>query len=116
MLRAKIGPRRVDARRRPESRLVYFSGRTHWRCTGLGCWDYVADRLYVVRRGGGVEATLGVAKQVDLYERPAAVSSSPHSRDATAFAAASRSVAASAGDTPSGTPSVATNVVPMSAS
>lgn len=46
--------------------LVYFSGRTHWRCTGLGCWDYVADRLYVVRRGGGVEATLGVAKQVDL--------------------------------------------------
>ena len=50
-------------------RLVYFSGRTHWRCSGLGCWDYVADALYVVRRGGGVEATLGVKEQIDLYER-----------------------------------------------
>jgi len=50
-------------------RLVYFSGRTHWRCSGLGCWDYVADALYVVRRGGGVEATLGVKVQIDLYER-----------------------------------------------
>ena len=50
-------------------RLVYFSGRTHWRCSGLGCWDYVADVLYVVHRGGGVEATLGVKEQLELYER-----------------------------------------------
>lgn len=52
-----------------EHRLVYFAGHTHWRCNGLGCWDYVADELYVIGRSGGVEKTLGVQGQIDLYER-----------------------------------------------
>lgn len=51
------------------SRIVYFFGRTHWRCKGLGCWDYVAETLYVVPRGHGAEAKLHVDKEIALYEQ-----------------------------------------------
>ena len=49
-------------------RLVYHHGHTHWRCKGLGCWDYVADIMYVVRRESDAAAKLGVDRQIDLYE------------------------------------------------
>jgi len=49
-------------------RLVYHYGHTHWRCKGLGCWDYVAAMMYVVRRQGDAAVKLGVDRKIDLYE------------------------------------------------
>lgn len=51
-----------------KTRLVYFYGRTHWRCKGLGCWDYVAEKRFVVLRDGDAEAKLGVERTTALYE------------------------------------------------
>jgi hypothetical protein len=56
-----------------KTRIVYFYGRTHWRCRGLGCWDYVAEKLYVVPRDGSAESKLGVKSTIDLYETGAPV-------------------------------------------
>ncbi len=50
-------------------RLVYHYGHTHWRCKGLGCWDYVADVMYVVRRRGDAAVKLGVDREIALYEQ-----------------------------------------------
>lgn len=55
------------------TRVVYFYGRTHWRCSGLGCWDYVAEKQYVVLRDGHAESKLGVGGTIDLYESAAPV-------------------------------------------
>jgi hypothetical protein len=48
--------------------LYFFVGRYHVRCGGLGCQDYVVERIYEVPRGEA-ERALDVAGTIAMYER-----------------------------------------------
>jgi hypothetical protein len=50
--------------------LYFFVGRYHVRCDGLGCLDYVAEKIYEVPRGAS-EHALDVEKEIAMYERGA---------------------------------------------
>jgi len=50
--------------------LYFFVGRFHLRCDGLGCQDYVVEKIYEVPRGDA-EHALGVEGTLAMYERGA---------------------------------------------
>ena len=48
--------------------LYFFVGRYHVRCAGLGCQDYVVEKIYEVPRGEA-EHALDVEGTLAMYER-----------------------------------------------
>ena len=50
--------------------LYFFVGRYHVRCGGLGCQDYVVEKIYEVARGAS-EHALEVEGTLAMYERGA---------------------------------------------
>jgi hypothetical protein len=51
--------------------VYFFVGRYHVRCGGLGCQDYIVEKIYEVPRGEA-ERALDVEKEIAMYERGAA--------------------------------------------
>ncbi len=51
-----------------QTTLYFFVGRYHIRCGGLGCQDYVVEKIYEVPRGEA-ERALVVAGTIAMYER-----------------------------------------------
>jgi hypothetical protein len=52
-----------------EVTLYFFVGRFHARCDGLGCQDYIIEKIYEVPRDSWAEHALGVDEEIATYER-----------------------------------------------